>query len=109
MSSGKVVDHTDPDRRLLGANKLAAETHCRDGRGRISKKGPARRCHGDLPVDASHRRNAAAFSAVFGERSGESTRVMPASGRARAAPSKIDYTPVRCSPVVFARQAVVPL
>src|SRR5262249_50579894 len=44
----KVIDDTDPDRRFLGANELAAEAECRNRRRRISDKRSARdyRFHG---------------------------------------------------------------
>src|SRR5499427_7743257 len=39
----KVIDDADPDRRVLGANELAAEAECGDGRRRIPQKRSARR------------------------------------------------------------------
>jgi hypothetical protein len=39
----KVIDDADPDRRFLGANELAAEAECGDGRRRVREKRSARR------------------------------------------------------------------
>ena len=63
---GKIIDDADPDRRVLRANNLAAETGCREGRGRVLEERFARRycCHDVLPMDAPRRSRCRSF---FGE------------------------------------------
>ena len=74
---GKIIDDADPDRRVLRASKLAAETGCRERRGRVLKERSARRycCHDDLPMECSAPvATPQLFRGVFEEPLAESTR-----------------------------------
>src|SRR4029077_1199879 len=74
---GKIIDDADSDRRVLRANNLAAETGCREGRGRVLKERSARRycCHDDLPMECSAPvATPQLFRGVFEEPLAESTR-----------------------------------